>query len=106
MKNIIVTGCFLLLSFSLFSQERITSNYFFLNPYFYNPAYAGSDGLATLSLGHRQQWRGIDGAPVTSFVSFDIPLNNVVTGIKFINDQKEHSEYNNGFCNPRIFHSL
>lgn len=70
-------------------QDVITHNHFFLNPYIYNPAFAGKEGRANISLNHRQQWRGIENAPVTSFISVHIPLENRVNlGTKLINEQK------------------
>lgn len=88
MKSLIII-LLLIVQFGLKAQERIVNNHFFLNPYIYNPAFAGKDGRANVSLNHRQQWRGIDGAPVSSMVTFDVPFGDRLnTGIKIINDQK------------------
>lgn len=98
MRNIVVVGLFLLLCFPVRGQEVITINHAFLNPYIYNPAFAGKDGKANLSLNHRQQWRGIENAPVTSVLSFDIALENKVNlGLKVINDQKSILNNTTGF---------
>lgn len=89
MKNVCLIILLFSIQFGIKAQERIINNHFFLNSYFYNPAFAGKEGRANVSLNHRQQWRGIDGAPITSIVSFDVPFNNNLnTGIKIINDQK------------------
>lgn len=70
-------------------QDILTHNHFFLNPYIYNPAFAGKENRANIALNHRQQWTGIEGAPVTSFISLDIPLENRVNlGTKLINEQR------------------
>ncbi len=83
---------FLLMFFSFLStkgQDILTHNHFYLNPYIYNPAFAGKENRANIALNHRQQWTGIEGAPVTSFISFDIPLENRVNlGTKLINEQR------------------
>ncbi len=58
------------------SQQVPVYNHYFINPYLYNPAEAGSEGYTTLQLNHRQQWRGIDGAPVVSTLTFELPFNS------------------------------
>ncbi|MCA6078891.1 type IX secretion system membrane protein PorP/SprF [Fulvivirga sedimenti] len=57
-------------------QQVPVYNHYFINPYLYNPAEAGSEGYTTLHLNHRQQWRGIDGAPVVSTLTFELPFNS------------------------------
>ncbi|WP_421894388.1 type IX secretion system membrane protein PorP/SprF [Marinoscillum sp.] len=49
-------------------------NQFFMNPYIYNPAYAGVEGHTVLFVMHKEQWGGIDGAPSLSHVNFHVPL--------------------------------
>ncbi len=82
-------GSLFLISFAIKAQERITNNHFFLNPYVYNPAFAGHEGRANVSLNHRQPKRDFDGAPVTSLVTFDVPLRSQLNfGLKIINDSR------------------
>ena len=89
MKKALIIVSLFLIQYGVIAQERIINNHYFLNPYVYNPAYAGEEGRASVSLNHRQQWRGIGGAPVTSFVTFDVPLRNQLNvGLKIINDSK------------------
>lgn len=45
-----------------------------MNPYLYNPSYAGVEGHATLFFMYRQQWTSVDDAPQTMHASFHIPL--------------------------------
>ncbi|GAB4245189.1 MAG: hypothetical protein Tsb0034_23630 [Ekhidna sp.] len=45
-----------------------------MNPYIYNPAYAGVEGHATFFLMYRDQWTNIDSAPQISDFSFHVPL--------------------------------
>ena len=61
---------------ALMSQQVPVYNHYFINPYLYNPAEAGGEGYTTLHLNHRQQWRGIDGAPVVSTLTFELPFNS------------------------------
>lgn len=43
------------------------------NSYLYNPAFAGSENYPILFTTHRQQWVGVEGAPVSSNLSFHMP---------------------------------
>lgn len=54
-----------------------------------NPAYAGSRETITAFLLHRNQWVGLDGAPVTNNFAINAPLgdSNFGWGISFVNDQ-------------------
>jgi len=55
----------------------------------FNPAYAGSTLAPCLSAIHRQQWVGLEGAPVTSAASFNTSLakNRVGMGLTLIHDR-------------------
>ncbi|MEM9831023.1 MAG: PorP/SprF family type IX secretion system membrane protein [Bacteroidota bacterium] len=46
------------------------------NPYIYNPAFAGYDAQPILYLTHRQQWLGVEGAPMSTNLSFHAPTGN------------------------------
>lgn len=52
---------------------------FFVNPYHFNSSYAGSEGRPSLFISYRQQWVGVEGAPITTSVSFHMPLNYGIT---------------------------
>ncbi len=62
---------------------------FFINPYRLNPSYAGVEGRPVIYLAHRQQWVGIEDAPVTTSFSFHAPLNfGVSVGADIYSDQR------------------
>jgi len=63
-----------LCSFSVFAQQPIVFNQFYMNPYLYNPAYAGVEGHSVFYGLYQQQWSGINGAPTTMHGSFHAPL--------------------------------
>jgi len=69
-------------------QGPMYTNYHF-NGLAFNPAYAGSNEHLTLNLSHRQQWIGLDGAPVTQTLTAHTPLRNerVGVGLSLTNDQ-------------------
>ena len=47
-----------------------------MNPYVYNPALAGVEGHSALFMMFRQQWVGINGAPLTGYVAFHAPVKH------------------------------
>lgn len=68
-------------------QDPMVSQYMF-SGHFLNPAYAGSHEYANITVLGRRQWIGFDGAPLTSYVSFDAPLakKNIGYGVLLAND--------------------
>ena len=76
-SGFLLTGL-LLLSFASFSQQQQIYNQFFMNPYIYNPAYAGVDGHGVVFAMYKQQWSKIDGGPSLSHVTYHHPLKGGV----------------------------
>ncbi len=68
-------------------QDAMFTKYMF-NSLSYNPAYAGSKDYMAIGVLHRQQWIGIEGAPVTQTVTAHTPLPNdkVGVGLSIYND--------------------
>ena len=64
----------LLMGYMSFAQQPAVYNQFFMNPYLYNPAYAGVEGHSALFFMHRNQWINIQGAPEINHLSFHVPL--------------------------------
>lgn len=61
-----------------------------LNPYIYNPAFAGYNQSAVFYLTHRQQWLGVEGAPVSTHLSFHTPAGNknpISLGANLVHDR-------------------
>ncbi len=72
-----------------YGQQTPIYSQFFLNPYTYNPAYAGDAGRSVAFLSYRKQWIGIDGAPETSTFSFHTPMKrNIALGAQIYYDQR------------------
>ncbi|MEQ8715601.1 MAG: type IX secretion system membrane protein PorP/SprF, partial [Cyclobacteriaceae bacterium] len=80
MKKILIAvllGLFLSCKVSVtYAQEPPVFSQFFMNPFIYNPAYAGVEGHSVFFLMYRQQWANIDGAPAIYHGSFHTPLPN------------------------------
>lgn len=71
------------------SQISPSFSMFFLNPYQINPSYAGLEGRPVFNLVHRQQWVSIDGAPVTTGLTFHMPVNyGVSVGAEIYSDKR------------------
>src|SRR4051812_23185290 len=47
---------------------------YILNNYILNPAVAGIENYTDVKISHRHQWVGIDGAPVTTYLTIHGPL--------------------------------
>ena len=78
----------LLITFKVNAQQDPLYNLYFFNQGMINPAYVGLYKDATLNLISRKQWVGIDGAPLTNFLSFTTSVGrNFGIGAMIISDQ-------------------
>ena len=62
------------------AQNYPVYNSFYVNPYLYNPAEAATE-FTYVYVTHRQQWLGVEGAPVLSSISFNTLLNETRAGV-------------------------
>lgn len=79
----------LIISNNIFSQqEKLFSNYM-LNPSSINPGYTGTRGVNTFYFQARNQWMGIEGAPVTRYFNFQNANqdSNIGFGLNFTDDK-------------------
>ena len=73
------------------AQELPLNTQVFLNPYYYNPAFAGYESKTSLNLMRRQQWTQIPGAPTTNYFSLHTAFGenkSIPFGIAFVNDTR------------------
>lgn len=63
-----------MINMNAFSQSIPIYTQYIVNPYIYNPAYAGLEGKSTIGLTYRKQWYGINDAPTTTNLVFHTPL--------------------------------
>lgn len=72
-----------------YAQQDAQFTQYMYNTINVNPAYAGSRGALSMFALYRTQWVGLDGAPVTSAVSMNTPLNEsrLGLGVSLINDK-------------------
>ncbi|MDF9795521.1 type IX secretion system PorP/SprF family membrane protein [Catalinimonas alkaloidigena] len=91
MRKTVIIFLFLLISICTSEAQRMPYfAHYYNNPYLYNPAYAGYDKHTVFYLTHRQQWYGVEGAPVSSQLSFHSPLGNanpIFIGADIVDDR-------------------
>lgn len=85
---LIISWFALLCSSNALAQQDPQFSLYSLNYLYYNPAYAGVEGVTKLTAIHRSQWLGYDAtiegrgdAPSTQVVSFSTPLFRFRSGI-------------------------
>lgn len=78
MKKLILGFSLLVVGLSTTSkvsaQQDPQFTQFFYNKLVMNPAYAGSKEAICVTLLNRNQWIGFEGAPMTTLLSFDMPI--------------------------------
>ena len=76
MVKFIIGLCISLFVFELptVAQQLPVYNHFYLTPYLYNPAEMASSSFRSASINHRQQWLGVEGAPVVTTLTFESPF--------------------------------
>jgi len=98
MRQLIIILLLLTLNFGLlpifigkncFAQQNALYSQYMFNPFVLNPAYAGSRQSVSAVLLYRNQWLGLDGAPVSETFSIHAPLKGrrVAMGFNVINDK-------------------
>lgn len=72
-KPLLTFGLCLLLLQSI-AQQRPYYTQYILNDFIINPALAGIENYWDVKVSHRHQWVGLDGAPVTTYLTIHGPL--------------------------------
>ena len=76
-------------AFFVSAQETTNFSQFFVDPYSFNPSFAGAEGRAALFITYRRQWADFEGAPAVGNLAFHTALSkNVNFGVNFNNDQR------------------
>ena len=65
------------------AQQRPQYSQYMLNNYLLNPALTGIEDYADIRVSNRRQWVGLDGAPVTYYVTAHTPLNKGAASTKY-----------------------
>ena len=80
-RSSIFVVTFFILHSNCFSQQAIQFSQYFSNHLVINPAYAGSDDALSITMVHRNQWTGVNGAPKTTTLSGHTLFKNEHTGL-------------------------
>jgi type IX secretion system PorP/SprF family membrane protein len=82
---ILLIGC----ATASFGQQDYQFTQFHFNKLAFNPAYAGTDNLISLTGMYRRQWAGLDGAPQTGSFTMHAPVfhERIGLGLHVYNDQ-------------------
>lgn len=59
----------------VFAQQRPYYTQYILNTFIINPAVAGIENYTDVKISHRHQWTGIEGAPITTYLTVQGPLH-------------------------------
>src|ERR1700744_2412644 len=70
--NLLIAGLFAF-TFS-YAQQKPQYTQYVLNEYILNPALSGIENYTDIKLSHRQQWVGLNGAPVTTYFTIQGPI--------------------------------
>ncbi len=74
MKKILIYVCLGLISMPAFAQQKPHYTQYILNQYIINPALTGIENYVDVKASHRQQWVGIQDAPVTTYFTIHGPI--------------------------------
>jgi type IX secretion system PorP/SprF family membrane protein len=81
MRKILFTFICAFFAMTSFAQQEQQYTQFMYNKLAYNPGYAGSHETACITGIVRNQWLGLEGAPNTQLLSFNMPILNQRVGI-------------------------
>jgi len=89
MKKLILNFVILLITGLGYAQQQAQFTQYMYNTISINPAYAGSREQMVVNLLNRNQWVGINGAPITQTLSVhtSIPSTKLGIGLSVINDK-------------------
>src|SRR5262245_24321018 len=73
MKKLMTVGL-LFAAGAVCAQQKPIYTQYILNNYIINPAISGIENYTDIKISHRNQWVGINGAPVTTYLSVQGPI--------------------------------
>ncbi len=74
MKKFGLVQVFMVISFITLAQAKPSYTQYILNNYILNPGLTGIENYTDIKVSNRNQWTGIDGAPVTTYISVHGPI--------------------------------
>lgn len=91
MKKYLLLFAGLTFAGSLFSQQIPQYSQYYINPFIYNPSFAGNTDYVNSHLIHRSLFQNFPGAPVTNAFTIEGPLNekNIGLGLSLFTDASD-----------------
>ncbi|QCK15548.1 PorP/SprF family type IX secretion system membrane protein [Mangrovivirga cuniculi] len=88
MKKLLII-IFFAVGLSSYAQQRTVLTQYMYDMFVFNPAYAGSDNIGSITVHHRDQWVNFDGAPTTQMLNGHMGLaqDRIGVGLKIEYDQ-------------------
>ena len=74
MKRAVLSLAVWLVAISVNAQQKPHYTQYVINPFIINPAIAGIDNYTDMKMSVRDQWVGINGAPMTSYLTIHGPI--------------------------------
>ena len=111
MKRIAVVVVSFFISLLLTAQAKPFYTQYILNNYILNPAVTGIENYTDAKLSHRNQWVGIDGAPVTTYFSIHGALNKTdykttATSFEVPGENPRGKQYLEDYTAPKAHHGV
>lgn len=75
-KLILICSVLTVLATFVQAQQKPQYTQYVFNNYLLNPAVTGIENYVDLKAGYRSQWTGLEGAPVTSYLTINAPIGN------------------------------
>ena len=109
-KLLVIIGC-LFLSELVCAQAKPMYTQYVLNNYILNPAVTGIENYTDVKLSHRNQWTGINGAPVTTYFSIHGPLGKTdyrttATSFEVPGENPRGKQYADNYTAPDAHHGV
>src|ERR1700749_3937718 len=73
-RNLLLLLAFTFCAGYVTAQQRPQYTQYVFNNYLLNPALSGIENYTDVKAGYRSQWTGLQGAPVTSYLTVNAPL--------------------------------
>ncbi len=94
------------------AQQKPQYTQYVINEYIINPALTGIENYADIKIGHRHQWAGLQGAPVTTYVTFHGPIGkkdyktNATTIFEVPGENPRGKDYWDNYSSSPAHHGL
>jgi len=110
MKKIFFIPLLMLVSGATYAQQKPYYTQYILNNYIINPGFAGIENYADARFSYRNQWQDLDGAPVTTYVTFHKPFgksdnNSTVTSMQTATENP-YNRFENQYDIPTAHHGV